>query len=363
MSSAFEIYDTEVFSNIYSVINKTAVETYYCNETKDSLAQNLETLKASFLEEYGKEYSIEILYVLNCSRWNSVAPAPAPLSLTLSVNGQSRDTRGTFSVYHVLGGQGAQATCGNGVIEGGEQCDGNTFPSNRDTCQEVNPVYTGGTLQCIGCVIDMSSCTTGGGGPVYLTWPGSARTDADCSSAGGVYASVFNTTRSYTLCSFSSGSCPGGWSQAENWHESQATQYTIYAGTWRGPDAVDRPSGAILCSASPNLNTWTYTYGSDVTLNSPFIPWSNAVPTSVYSDAPAGAADTAPKITIFRSSLTDSSVDCSYIPEGSLGIWMFSGTPKGFYCCELISGVRQGFIAEWQFQNRIYPTVVKRGCY
>jgi hypothetical protein len=100
MSSAFEIYDTEVFSNIYSVINKTAVETYYCNETKDSLAQNLETLKASFLEEYGKEYSIEILYVLNCSRWNNVLPAPAPLSLTLSVNGQSRDTRGTFQLYH-----------------------------------------------------------------------------------------------------------------------------------------------------------------------------------------------------------------------------------------------------------------------
>lgn len=101
MSSSFERHDAEVFGNVLGILNKTVVETYYCNETKDGFAERIEQLKASFLEEFGREYSIEILYSLNCNRWNNVPPGPAPLALTLSVNGQGRDTRGAFQLYHM----------------------------------------------------------------------------------------------------------------------------------------------------------------------------------------------------------------------------------------------------------------------
>lgn len=100
MSSPFEIHDAEVFDNILDIVNRTAMESYYCNETKDGFHGRLESLKASFLEEFGRDYSIEILYTLDCSKWENSPPNSAPLSLSLSVNRQGRDTRGTFQIYH-----------------------------------------------------------------------------------------------------------------------------------------------------------------------------------------------------------------------------------------------------------------------
>lgn len=100
MSSAFEIHDAEVFDSILGIVDKTITESYYCNETKDSFQERMEKLKASFLEEHGKEYSIEILYTLDCSNWDNFPPNPAPLSLGLSLSRQGRDTRGNFQLYH-----------------------------------------------------------------------------------------------------------------------------------------------------------------------------------------------------------------------------------------------------------------------
>lgn len=48
------------------------------------------------------------------------------------------------------------ATCGNGIIEGGEQCDGSAL--NSQTC--ITQGFTGGTLACSGsCLFNTSSCT------------------------------------------------------------------------------------------------------------------------------------------------------------------------------------------------------------
>jgi len=48
------------------------------------------------------------------------------------------------------------ATCGNNIVEGGEQCDGCNFAS----CTTCTPTYVGGTPTCSGtCMLDYSPCT------------------------------------------------------------------------------------------------------------------------------------------------------------------------------------------------------------
>jgi hypothetical protein len=100
MASPYSVRDEEIFANILGVVNRTMAETHFCNETKDGFSMRMERLKASLLEEFGREYTIEIAYQLNCSAWDNAPPQPAPLSLTLSVGGQGRDTRGNFVFYH-----------------------------------------------------------------------------------------------------------------------------------------------------------------------------------------------------------------------------------------------------------------------
>ena len=101
MSSSLEMRDAEIYDNILNAINKTLAESIYCNETDDSFKEKMERLKASFLEEHGREYSIEINYAINCSGWNNAPPSPAPLTFGLSIGRQGRDTRGNFQLYHI----------------------------------------------------------------------------------------------------------------------------------------------------------------------------------------------------------------------------------------------------------------------
>ncbi|MFH1236852.1 MAG: hypothetical protein V1648_00390 [Candidatus Aenigmatarchaeota archaeon] len=98
MSKPFANRDAELFGNIIGVVNRTIVEAYYCNETKDSFGTRMDDIKTSFLEEHGREYSIEIKYDLNCTRW--LSSSRAPLWLSVSLTSQGRNTRGTFSMYH-----------------------------------------------------------------------------------------------------------------------------------------------------------------------------------------------------------------------------------------------------------------------
>jgi hypothetical protein len=57
------------------------------------------------------------------------------------------------------------ASCGNGIVEGEELCDGNSFRSDVDTCGEalMAPYY--GQLYCTGsCTLDTSGCYQSFGG-------------------------------------------------------------------------------------------------------------------------------------------------------------------------------------------------------
>lgn len=101
MAQAFASRHVNLYGNIVDEVNATVRNTYYCNETKDSFQQRIEKLKTSFLEEHGREYSIEIVYALNCSNWFSAPPNPSPLRITISVSGEGKDARGTFDFYHL----------------------------------------------------------------------------------------------------------------------------------------------------------------------------------------------------------------------------------------------------------------------
>ena len=48
--------------------------------------------------------------------------------------------------------------CGDNVVDSNEECDGS---NNGQSCQDINPAFTGGTLSCNGsCAFDTSGCTT-----------------------------------------------------------------------------------------------------------------------------------------------------------------------------------------------------------
>jgi hypothetical protein len=71
------------------------------------------------------------------------------------------------------GAWGALPTCGNGVVDQGEQCEANT-PLNC-AAATMNSLPNG-TARCTGCVIDTSGCTSNGvpgagGAPSYAGTP------------------------------------------------------------------------------------------------------------------------------------------------------------------------------------------------
>ncbi len=50
--------------------------------------------------------------------------------------------------------------CGDGIVQDNEECDGNNFPSEWDTCEKVSNRYSGGQLKCTtSCEVDDSGCT------------------------------------------------------------------------------------------------------------------------------------------------------------------------------------------------------------
>jgi cysteine-rich repeat protein len=53
-------------------------------------------------------------------------------------------------------------TCGDGIVAVGEQCDGGVGGVGGKNCTDINPAYTGGTLRCYtnNCTYDTRSCTT-----------------------------------------------------------------------------------------------------------------------------------------------------------------------------------------------------------
>ena len=49
--------------------------------------------------------------------------------------------------------------CGDGVLSDNEECDGTKFQPEWDTCAKADPRYGGGSLKCVNCEVDTSSCT------------------------------------------------------------------------------------------------------------------------------------------------------------------------------------------------------------
>ena len=47
-------------------------------------------------------------------------------------------------------------SCGNGAIDTGEACDGNSFGKIK-TCSDYSPSLTGGNLKCTSCQLDTTS--------------------------------------------------------------------------------------------------------------------------------------------------------------------------------------------------------------
>ncbi|MFC2174370.1 hypothetical protein ACFLQ2_00685 [archaeon] len=81
----------------------------------------------------------------------------------------------------------AEAKCGDGIIEGGESCEG--VDLNGQTCGGLG--YASGTLSCSGsCTFDTSKCSSGGSGDPG--GPGGSSGSSD--TGGGAPPTVQNTT-------------------------------------------------------------------------------------------------------------------------------------------------------------------------
>ncbi len=100
ISEPFKIRDAEILSDIIQVVNQTIRDTHSCDQTKDNFENRVEELRNSFLDEYGRTYSSEISYVLECANWDNTHLQAPPLTMTISISGSGKDTRGTFNFYH-----------------------------------------------------------------------------------------------------------------------------------------------------------------------------------------------------------------------------------------------------------------------
>lgn len=85
----------------------------------------------------------------------------------------------SFQLRNVYGGEAA--TCGNGIIEAGEQCE--TVNFNGLSCSSFG--FNSGSLQCVSCNIVVSSCFntgggSGGGGGGYICGNGIREASEQC---------------------------------------------------------------------------------------------------------------------------------------------------------------------------------------
>lgn len=104
----------------------------------------------------------------------------------------------------------SECTCGNGIIDAGEQCD---WPNLDETCNSLG--FSGGTLTCNYCQYDTSSCSKCGNGIVEqgeecddqnLNNFDSCRNDCKIPVCGDGICSDFGTETCYT-CQVDCGTC------------------------------------------------------------------------------------------------------------------------------------------------------------
>ena len=100
-----------------------------------------------------------------CPLINAGCPnATCPNNPTTDYDGQTRS-----SPPDIGADEQSASLCGNGVIDGGEVCDGTNF--GGDTCS-AHPPCTGGSLLCVSCTsISTTNCTGCAGGDVIAPSP------------------------------------------------------------------------------------------------------------------------------------------------------------------------------------------------
>ncbi len=52
----------------------------------------------------------------------------------------------------------AKPSCGNGVLDSSESCDGNLFAGGKTACSAWDPKYMSGTVSCNNCALDYADC-------------------------------------------------------------------------------------------------------------------------------------------------------------------------------------------------------------
>ncbi len=116
--------------------------------------------------------------------------------------------------------------------------------------------------------VTTSAC---GGGSPSLTFSGSTKTEADCTTDGGTVVSSVDGT----LCQYNAGSCPAGWSNADNWSTT-----SVNTGTGSFPTFGCNYQGADCKGETPGLAI-AYFGGGSETLTTGSHTWSN---TAVETD-------------------------------------------------------------------------------
>lgn len=100
-SEAYDSRVVDILADLIEEVNLTIRNADVCSGTKDSFEENMRDMKSSLLQEFGRAYSIEMIYELNCSFWPNPPPQDPPLFMTLSVTGPGKDARATYGFYHV----------------------------------------------------------------------------------------------------------------------------------------------------------------------------------------------------------------------------------------------------------------------
>jgi len=116
------------------------------------------TNNTDFPDEFGSEN-----YYFNLLKYTDEEIMNVEVAAILS-NGNACDFSGKYSCFEFIpsggNGGGGEQICGDGRIEGSEECEG----TPGKTCQYFG--HEGGVLLCTDCKFDESQCTPGGGGQI-----------------------------------------------------------------------------------------------------------------------------------------------------------------------------------------------------
>ncbi|MBW2968021.1 PKD domain-containing protein [Candidatus Woesearchaeota archaeon] len=247
------------------------------------------------------------------------------------------------------------ATCGNGAIDPGEECDG--FLLGSFECFDLDS-FTGGTLSCSPtCTFDTSSCTgtpTGVCGDGVVN-PGESCDGADWGPVSGCdYFGYTSGTLSCTgTCSFDTSACTAGpFPIVNSWvyggfyaanDNADVTETTVTGTTMLNATVQGTPIATITDS------TLTYAILTNVTPISNCTVIGTPSEYSTLSDSPCVDAYIDPS-TIVNSDTTGSSVRDSTVTDSTAtqsGITNSDVANSDFHHCTITDSVVDGLVGSY----------------